>query len=73
MTLEQAQDWCESRYGEQGVAMIDGSLRHEVGFFEDPIMLALGAFIRTGCGGNFEEAIDEAVHDPNEMRWLKSA
>lgn len=59
MTLEEAQREATARWGEYGVAMIDGSLRHEVGFFDGPNVATCG-FIRLGNGATFEEAFEEA-------------
>ncbi len=59
VTIEEAQKAAEERWCEFGVAMIDGSLRHEVGFFDGENVTTAG-FIRLGCGNTFEEAFDEA-------------
>ena len=59
MNLKEAQDEAQSRWGEYGVAMIDGSMRHEVGFFDGDNVVSAG-FVRLGCGNTFEEAFQES-------------
>jgi hypothetical protein len=67
MELKEAQDECTRRYGEYGIAMIDGCLRHEVGFFDGDNVAQCG-FVRTGEGGTFEDAFADA--DSNEARLI---
>jgi hypothetical protein len=62
VTIKEAQAEATRRWGEYGVAMIDGSVRYEVGFFDGPNVATCG-FVRLGCGSNFEEAFSEADSD----------
>lgn len=61
MTIEEAQQEAERRWGKHGFAWIDGSMRHEVGFFDgEPPYCGI---IALGREGSFEESFRESDSD----------